>query len=182
MIVGHGPSVLSGLGAVIDSYETVVRLKAAPIEPAEHFGTRTDIISARSHLYARHDVPFWYWHAVEDKWLPVYRKFGQAKPSTGLCAIFCALEYLKPREIALIGFDQLLHGRTGKYNDKGRPGFTAHEGIPEMRCLQSLPVKIIDIVGEHEQVSRMGPAARDAYLDGLPSRGPNPADPLPAGR
>jgi hypothetical protein len=138
---------------VIDGYETVVRLKSAPVDPAEHFGTRTDVICARSHLFAKPGVPFWYWHAVEDKWLPKYRKFGQAKPSTGLCAIFCALEYLKPKEIALIGFDQLLHGKAGKYNDRHRPGFTAHEGDPESKCLKSLPVTIIDVVGEHEQVS-----------------------------
>ncbi len=154
MIVGHGPSVLSGLGSVIDSHETVVRLKECKTD-AEHFGTRTDYLCARSNIFEKPVVPFWLFPVIQGKWLPVYRKFGTAKPSTGLCAVFCVLEYLNPPEIALIGYDQLLHGKAGKYNDRMRTGFTAHDGNAEAKCLASLPVKIIDLAREHEQVHRL---------------------------
>ena len=66
--------------------------------------------------------------------------------------MFCAIEYMNPSEITLIGYDQLLHGKAGKYNDKARTGFTAHDGKAEMECMKALPVKFIDLASEHVQV------------------------------
>lgn len=148
MIVGHGPSILSGLGAVIDSHETVIRLKGCPTEPEEHFGTRTDILCARSHIFEKPGVKFWLADPLPGKWGDYYRQYGRYKPSTGLCAVFCALEYLKPREISLIGFDRLLRDGPGwKWNDPPHVRrFVSHDGAAESACLQSLPVRIVDLV------------------------------------
>ena len=133
---------------MIDSYQ-VIRLKGGVTDPPEHFGTRTDYLCARSHLFHNPRLPFWHFSGdIEERAKKIYSKFGSAKISTGLGAIFCAIEYLKPSEIALIGFDQLLHGKAGKYNDRSRSGFTAHDGKAEMECLKSLPVRIIDLVNE----------------------------------
>ena len=137
---------------MIDSYGTVIRLKGAPVAPVEHFGTRMDYVCARSHLFRRSDVPFWHFSAIEDKWLPLYRKYSVAKPSTGLCAVFCAIEYLGVEEISLIGFDRLLHGKCGKYNKRERMWFAVHDGDAESKCLSELPIKVIDLVRVHEQV------------------------------
>lgn len=138
---------------MIDSHETVVRLKSAQTDPPEHFGTRTSVICARSHLFERPGVEFWLCAGdIEDRLKNIFRKWSYAKPSTGLCAVYAAVEKLKPESIALIGFDQLLWGKPGKYSDRHRTGFTAHDGRAEMECLKSLPVKVIDLVSEHVKV------------------------------
>lgn len=140
---------------MIDSYETVVRLKRGLTQdqPPEHFGTRTDVICARSHLFDT-SLPFWHFSGdIEERARRIYGKYGQAKISTGLGAVFCALER-GFTEVALIGYDQLMYGKAGKYNDKARTGFTAHDGKAEMECLKALPVKVIDLVREHEQIRR----------------------------
>ncbi len=131
---------------MIDSYKTVVRLKGGFKDPPEHFGTRTDVICARSHLFEIPGAAFWYCAGdIEDRLKRCLSKWSYAKPSTGLCAIYCAVEFLKPESIALIGFDLLLHGKPGKYNDMRRTGFSAHDARAEGECLRSLPVRIVDL-------------------------------------
>lgn len=161
VIVGHGPSVLCGLGAVIDSHKTVIRLKHGLTnnQPVEHFGTRTDIICARSHLFAQPGIGFWLFPALPDpvavKWLKHYWEYGPktkgGKPSTGLCAVFMAMEYLKPKTISLIGFDRVLNPQdqeSGKWFQKpqrNRFGTGSHDQDAEGRCLRALPVRIINM-------------------------------------
>ena len=140
---------------MIDSHDTVIRLKwgLRNDQPREHFGTRTDVICARSHLFEQPGIRFWHSSLIENQISARYLKYGTAKPSTGLCAVFCALEYLKPKEIALIGYDLLLNpeGPNEKYNDR-RPRFQSHEAMAEAKCLSELPVKVIDLVRVHGQV------------------------------
>jgi hypothetical protein len=164
VIVGHGPSVLCGLGAVIDSHDVVVRLKQGLTknQPPEHFGTRTDVISARSHLFTKEGVTFWRFPEWPDpmaqKWLKYYGQFRptnkRGKPSTGLAAVFCAIEYANPESISLIGFDRLFKPTdecTGKWYEPRRFnkfGTGSHDQRAEAECLKSLPVKIIDLSKE----------------------------------
>jgi hypothetical protein len=75
---------------VIDGYEIVVRLKGGLTErhPPEHFGTRTDVVCARSHLYEVPGAKFWYCAGdIEDRLKRQLSKWSYAKPSTGLSAI-----------------------------------------------------------------------------------------------
>jgi hypothetical protein len=146
---------------VIDSHKTVIRLKAGlvPSQLPEHFGTRTDVICARSHLFERPGVKFWLFPALPDpvaeKWLKHYWEFGPktkgGKPSVGLCAIFLAMEYLKPKSISLIGFDRVLNpldDTSGKWNQrpfKNRFGTGSHDQDAEGRCVRALPVKIVNL-------------------------------------
>lgn len=146
VIVGHGPSVLSGLGSVIDSH-TVVRLKQGLTKqhPPQHFGTRTDFLCARSLVFDRGEFPFW--HFADDKrWLAYFASFEpkRKKPSTGLCAVFCAIDKLDPKEIAFIGFDSLLNpDMTPTKWDCNGPW--AHDMHAENACLNSLGIEVIDL-------------------------------------
>jgi hypothetical protein len=146
---------------VIDSHKTVIRLKHGLIasQPIEHFGTRTDVICARSHIYERPEFDFWLFPALPDplaeKWLKHYWEFGpktkNGKPSVGLCAVFLAMEYLKPKSISLIGFDRVLNpddDSSGKWFQKpyrNKFGTGSHDQDAEGRCLRALPVKIINL-------------------------------------
>jgi hypothetical protein len=153
-IVGHGPSLLLRLGAVIDTC-TVVRLKFGLPKDAdpEVWGTRTDYLCARSHLH-QSSGPFWIFNDPP-KWIAYYRKFSRKKPSTGLCAVFCAIDHLNPPEIAVIGYDRLLNPadqKSGKWNKPVIPGAFgtgSHDQRAEHACLMSLPVRIIDLAKEH---------------------------------
>ena len=139
VIVGHGPSVLSGLGAVIDSH-TVVRLKKAPTKPAEHYGKRTDYLCARSLIFDTGQVPFWLF-PDDSRWIEYFARFHprRRKPSTGLCAVFSAIDRLDAKEIALIGFDAILN----------QLDLAGHDTRAEHECLHSLGVKIIDLEKAH---------------------------------
>jgi hypothetical protein len=134
VIVGHGPSVLSGLGAVIDAH-TVVRLKRGLLETHDrsHWGSRTDYLCARSPGFDHGRFPFWLARGE----YPCYR----GKPTTGLCAVLECIERLQPDSIALIGFDRLL------YPDTPDPPHTwlAHDKHAEHACLHSLGVRITDL-------------------------------------
>jgi hypothetical protein len=130
---------------VIDGFDYVVRLKEGKTDP-RHFGTRTDAICARSHLFEKPGTEFWYIPYVEEKLRTAYRKFSSAKPSTGLGAIYCAIER-GMTELTLIGFDLLLRPNevSGKYTDLKRTGFTAHDAKSEAAFLKELPVKITEL-------------------------------------
>jgi hypothetical protein len=155
VIVGHGPSVLSGLGAVIDQ-STVVRLKnglaVRPKPDPLHWGTRTDYLCGRSLIYKAKE-PFWHFNDPR-KWLDYYQSFKpkHKKPSTGLCAVFCALDRLSPDEIYLIGYDRLLNPddmKSRKWNETPSRSLYGHDQRAEHEALMSLPVRIIDLV-KHE--------------------------------
>lgn len=168
VVVGHGPSILSGLGSVINSC-TVIRLKKGliPKKQAEHFGSRTDYICG-THPTCENAAPYWHFPpkgaagAWQNKWHDYFRSFKpgvpykpwQPKPSTGLCAVFCAMEYLKPTELALIGCDRLLQPEkySAKWDAVG-PQCQPHDWHAENRALYGLGIKIIDL-REHEQVHR----------------------------
>lgn len=153
-MVGHGPSVLSGLGAVIDAH-TVIRLKAGlaseggQAPPVEHFGTRTDYLCARNPAFDTGAVPFWLFDDASPagrRWRAHYARFSDKKPSTGLCAVFVAVDAFAPEEIALIGFDRVLYGdgRTGKWYREPCDHLWGHDAPAERRCLESL-IRIIDL-------------------------------------
>jgi len=148
-IVGHGPSVLTGRGALIDGM-TVVRLKDGlrKDQPIEHFGTRTDYVCARSQIYS----PDW-WFNDPPKWVDYYRQYSSKKPSTGLCAVFCAIDKLDVKELALIGFDRMLNPgdeKSGKWHDHERRHFWGHDQPAENQCLHSLGLRIIDLSKESD--------------------------------
>jgi hypothetical protein len=150
VIVGHGPSILTGRGSVIDAH-TVVRLKnglnVKPKALPEHWGTRTDFLCARSLVYRdeKSKVPFWHF-ADDPEWLEYYSKFNPRhdKPSTGLCAVFCAIERGYD-DIALIGFDRLLNPddtTSRRWNEDRMYSMYGHDQRAEHACLMSLPARI----------------------------------------
>lgn len=142
VIVGHGPSVLCGLGDLIDTH-TVIRLKSGLLteHAREHWGTRTDYLCARSHSFDHGLFPFWLFDSP--KWREYFAHFSQKKPTTGLCAVFCAIDQLAPKEIGLIGFDRVLnpeHGSLCKWN--GSSSIHMHDARAEYACLHSLGLQI----------------------------------------
>jgi hypothetical protein len=152
LIVGHGPSLLSGLGAVIDTHE-VVRLKdglrVRPKPDPSHWGTRTDAICGRSLIYDLGNYPFWYFNDPQ-KWMDYYSSFNprHKKPSTGLCAAFCAIDR-GYTEIALIGFDRLLDPKdrtSRKWSEPKMCSLYGHDQRAEHEALMALPANIIDLV------------------------------------
>lgn len=147
VIVGHGPSVRNNaLGSVIDSFETVIRLKRAATDPV-HRGTRTDIICSRSADHEQPGVRFWLYPDCISDWVPYWKRHSRhPKPSTGTSAIFCAAEILKPEAIALIGFDNVLHP------NPRHPNHTwGHDSPGEHSAVMGLGIRIIDLV-KREQV------------------------------
>lgn len=101
-----------------------------------HWGTRTDYLCARSSRYDHGRAPFWLLKDRYDEYVCAGKK-----PTTGLCAVLETMARLAPTEIALIGFDRLLHP------DDPDPPHTwlAHDKWAEHECLMSLPVRIIDL-------------------------------------
>ena len=133
VIVGHGPSIHSGLGSVIDSH-TVVRLKDGrkPHYDSKHWGTRTDYLCARLPRYDRGRFPFWHLRASYD----LYQAPEGKKPTTGLCAVLEAIER-GFTDIAVIGFDRLMRP------DDPDPLHTwlAHDKWAEHALIKKLGVK-----------------------------------------
>jgi hypothetical protein len=150
VIVGHGPSILSGLGDLIDSH-TVIRLKRGLLETYDrrHWGSRTDYLCARSFRFDHGHHPFWLFDSR--KWCDYFAHFSGKKPTTGLCAVFCAIDRLAPNGIGLIGFDRVLRPDeiSGRY---------LHDGRAEYACLHSLGVNIIDLVTYAQQIEKAGAA------------------------
>lgn len=77
-----------------------------------------------------------------------YRKFSHKKPSTGLCAIFCAIENLNPRELLLIGYDRVLTDdhKHMKWSAPKQYQVWGHDQKAEGECVRSLGLTIIDLV------------------------------------
>lgn len=160
-IIGHGPSILCGLGPLIDTH-TVVRLKDGKTQkqPAEHFGTRTDYLCGRSYIYRQDGVPFW--HMADDSpWIDYFAQFKPKlwKPSHGLSAVFCAIDHLDPSEIGVIGFDRILYPNddsSHKWDTPGKPPHPwPHCQRAEYECLYSLGVDIIDLAKVYGEVPRV---------------------------
>jgi hypothetical protein len=141
VVVGHGPSV-SNLGAVIDSH-TVVRLKGGLRGDPKDWGTRTDYLCARSLVFDLGKFSFWHF-SDESRWLDYFAKFRprRRKPSTGLCAVFCAIDRLAPKEIGLIGFDAIFN----------KLELAGHDTRAEHECLHSLGINIIDLEKAHRSL------------------------------
>lgn len=164
VIVGHGPSIVGKrLGSWLDN-QVVVRLKNAPRPNAEDWGTRIDyrcagadgwpeecpvwVIPARrkvQHLFQSHgtvSVSDGRWHGYFEGFNPKY------EPSTGLRAIFCALEFLAPKEIGLIGFDNILRphvkGLTKWFHEPGKFN-QVHDYDTEHKAAFGLHVELIDL-------------------------------------
>ena len=173
VIVGHGPSINRGRGAWLDQ-QTVVRLKWAERPDAENWGTRTDFVCASHPDFKRkranRNLPpleptVQYWFLSPDRheiqpgdraggkhWFQYWDKYKVpgsklAKPSSGLRAVFCAVEFLPPAEIGLVGFDRILHPEvktTKWFHPVGKHNY-AHEAEAEQRALFDLGVKITEI-------------------------------------
>jgi hypothetical protein len=164
VIVGHGPGVLRASGEWIDQ-QTVVRLKHAP-RPLPCFGTRTDYLCGTGLQWrTRFDGSPQFWLFDPDRhyerierlgkgstddvffantphWLEYFAQFKpeKAKPSVGLCAVFCAVE-LGHTELALVGFDSFTtdNTRTGKWHD-ARPERWVHDQRAEREALEGLGI------------------------------------------
>lgn len=160
VIIGHGPSINCTLGHLIDRNE-VIRLKHGLTRdmPREHFGTRTDYICGRSNLFRPEKAGPTFWHFKDESpWVKYYAQFKPKmwKPSHGLCAVFCAIDYLQPKEIALIGCDRMLYAdddRSKKWNSpptKAHPW--PHDQRAERECLFSLGITIVDFARAHGEV------------------------------
>ena len=150
VIVGHGPSIVGKqLGPWLDN-QTVVRLKRAEIPNQIDWGSRTDYVCATSLIYQT-DKPFWLFSkkdGIGKKWREYYAKFSAVKPSTGLGAIFCAVEYLKPDTIGLAGFDNLLYPDEPGWSKWWIPrnhGLWIHDSKAEHEAAMSLGVKVVDV-------------------------------------
>jgi hypothetical protein len=160
VVIGHGPSIVGkGLGPWIDQ-QTVIRLKSAPMPNPEDWGTRTDYVSTTKpdHWVCSPSIPGERWvfgHKTKgyrrpdvDRWLAYFGQFlgdKHRKPSNGLCAVFCAVEFLKPEKIGLIGFDSILHPErnTGKWWDSKPPKWS-HDQKAENQALYGLGIEVIE--------------------------------------
>ena len=128
VIVGHGPSADFVDGSWLDS-QTVVRLKdpygkndSYMAHRGVHPGGRMDFLCARHTMFFRgYKVPCWLfprkpyqtppqvrgdvWIADFEHWDDLWQEEAPGlKPSTGMCAIFCAVEN-GYTDIGLVGFD-----------------------------------------------------------------------------
>jgi hypothetical protein len=144
VIIGHGPSIVGKqLGSWLDT-QTLVRLKGAQIPNSVDWGTRTDFVCGTSRVYET--AHFWLFDD-KGKWRDHYSTYSTFKPSTGLAAIFCAVDR-GYSEIGLAGFDNLLHpneeGWTKWYmpRHKGRWG---HDSAAEHRCAFELGITLKDV-------------------------------------
>lgn len=175
VVIGHGPSIVGkGLGEWIDR-QTVIRLKSAPMPNPEDWGTRTDYLSTtkpdywvcsnsipgerwvfghKTKGYRRPDVERWLGYFSQfhtgNTGIPAYRQYRHRtpairKPSNGLCAVFCAVEFLNPQQIGLIGFDSILNPTnrfTGKWHDT-KPSMWSHDQLAENAALYSLGIEVV---------------------------------------
>jgi len=176
VVVGHGPSIVGrGLGPWLDT-QTVVRLKWAERPNAEDWGTRTDYVYAsHSNFFFDRErlkkpkLNAEYWMLPQQfypelpgirqgsrNWIDYFAKHREASPvqrktwrkaSCGLKAVFCAVEFLQPEEIGLIGFDMILHPEVPTFKWNTPPGkySYAHDAETERRALMALPVKITEL-------------------------------------
>ena len=100
-------------------------------------------------MLAEKAVPVGAWRQASRDWLDLFRTFNPSfpKPSTGLKAVFCALEFLKPAEIGLLGFDRILRPEVPTSKWWHTPGkyLYGHDAGAEHRCLMSLGVNIVEV-------------------------------------
>jgi hypothetical protein len=124
VIVGHGPSIYQGLGAVIDTM-TVVRLKRGLTPDPTHWGSRTDYLCACSPRFDHGKFQFW-----------LVEQSGNPKLTTGTAAVLEAHKRLA-QQIYVIGFDRVMHP------DRPDPKHTwlAHDKWAEQKILKALGVK-----------------------------------------
>ena len=166
VIVGHGPSIVGkALGSWLDT-QTVVRLKKAEKPNAVDWGSRTDVICATSHIY-RQDCEFWWFPkqpgqrgdakmrvADTAKWREYFRQYSTRKgPSTGLSAIFCAVEFLNPARIGLAGFDNLLYPSEKGWAKWWQPRNSHYwdaDSEAEHKAAMALGIELIDVTREHD--------------------------------
>jgi hypothetical protein len=166
VIVGHGPSIVGkALGPWLDE-QRVVRLKRAEKPNAADWGTRTDVICATSHIYRQDGVPFWWFPKGEPprgddlcrvadiaRWRAYFGRFSRLKgPSTGLSAIFCAVEFEGATEIGLAGFDNLLYPQETGYAKWWQPRYKYNwdaDSEAEHKAACGLGVRLIDVTREH---------------------------------
>lgn len=178
VIVGHGPSLLARkLGSWLDQ-QTVVRLKNNPVPGREYVGTRTDYCCSTHPAFRIKGPEFWCYpdnihkpaipEAIEkcnnmgekfmlricnrERWDAFYAQYNPTcKPSTGFRAICCAVEFLNPPEIGLVGFDRLF-GSTDSHKwyhgpEGGRLRPWVHDSAAEWRAVQDL-VKVVNLATE----------------------------------
>lgn len=130
----------------------MVRLKAVQGKDVRNWGARTDYLCARSLSLVVNGITFW--HFADSGWVDYFESFEPRigfkpkvpKPSTGLCAVFCAMTHLKPDVIGVIGFDAWFGGTDRKWNETSAPP-KPHDWATELRCAQSL-TRIIDLAKE----------------------------------
>ncbi len=151
VIVGGGPSAgNSDLGPWIDR-QYVVRMKHAARDRV-HRGMRMDAYFSRGYAAKKPNYEFWYFpkhppHADgcdSTHWLTWYRQFSLSrtpKPSTGLCALFCAAEFFPGAEVGLIGYDNVLDGQPFRSGP--------HDGGGEHAAALALNLKLFDLRTDH---------------------------------
>lgn len=159
VIVGHGPSIVGkGLGSWIDQ-QTVVRLKDAPRPDPADWGRRIDYQCASTPLWPHLGVETWVLpnrkeigryeccanvRVAGEKWWEYFDVFYPTyKMSTGLRAIFCAAEFLKPEEICLVGFDKLMNPASEYAKWKG-PSTYLHDAWAEHRAAFQLGIRLFE--------------------------------------
>lgn len=157
VIVGHGPSIVGkGLGKWLDE-QTVVRMKTVKLPNSEDWGTRTDYLCGTSTSSNVLDCEFWLLSkkpfrnikpnlkALDPSWFDYFASFKpKAKPSTGMRAIFAAIQFLDPKEIGLVGFDRMKEpdGNSGRWWDPVR-NFYLHDAHTERKVVESLDVDLV---------------------------------------
>lgn len=70
------------------------------------------------------------------RWDNYYKSFSKKKPSSGLCAVFGAVERWDPKTIGLIGFDGILDGYSGWQHDANaeKQAILSLVIIKDLRC------------------------------------------------
>jgi hypothetical protein len=112
---------------------------------------RMDAYFSRGYAAKKEGFDFWYFpkrpphpEGVDSAhWLKFYADFSPLKPSTGLCALFCAAEYFPGAEVGLIGYDNVLD------NTQFRTG--PHDSGGEWACVRALPLTLFDLRTDHGQ-------------------------------
>lgn len=138
----------------------------------EDWGSRTDYVCGSNPSFWKQRDRGWAPDTAEFWWLGPLSKYPQnlvcgrrasedwfgywgsyrteksfPKPSTGLLAIFCAMEFLKPKNIGLLGFDMVLHpdAPTSKWFHERGKYLYSHDAHAEHRCLQDLDVTFTEL-------------------------------------
>lgn len=162
VIVGHGPSLLTKQRGPWLDEQTVVRLKGCPKPDPLYFGTRTDYQFVNKLGCPPQGCPVWAFvfmlggipqaqNADRERWMKYYASFGPSwtKPSSGLRAIFCAVEFTGAKQIGIVGFDKFMDAsrNPNKWNQApfdAPPGSKEHDYEKERQCAESL-VELVEV-------------------------------------